>query len=78
MKMKGSVHKFKTLSEQNSWEFESRLKEGKRIEEIDRFESVRSRVKPYPRGIYRFKTMEEQQVDEFRRVLTEWEKWNKK
>ncbi|MEW6684956.1 MAG: hypothetical protein AB1393_01960 [Candidatus Edwardsbacteria bacterium] len=71
---KGSVHKFKTITEQNDWELKKRLENGEKLEEIDRFEYIRLKVKPYAKGIYRFKTLREKQTDEFIRIMTAWEK----
>ena len=74
---KNSIHKFNTITEQNDWELKSRLESGNRIDQIDRFEYLRLRLKPYPSGIYRFKTLDEKQKDEFKRVMKAWEKLSK-
>ena len=71
---KGSIHKFRTIEEQNEWELIHRLENGERVEEFDRFEYMRLRVKPYPPGIYRFKILKEKQEDEFKRIMSAWEK----
>ncbi len=71
---KTSIHRFKTIIEQNEWELIKRLESGQRVDEFDRYEYVRLKVKPYPPGIYRFKTLKEKQDDEFKRVITAWEK----
>jgi len=70
---KGFIYKFKTIVEQNNWELNHRLEGGKNISEIDRFEFIRLRVKTYPAGIYRFKSLKEKQTDEFKRVMKAWE-----
>lgn len=71
---KSSIHRFRTIVEQNNWELKHRLESGKRIDEIDRYEYMRLKVKAYPLGIYRFKTLKEKQEDEFKRVMSAWEK----
>jgi len=74
---KGSINRFKTIVEQDEWELVSRLENGERVDEFDRYEYIRLRVKPYSPGIYRFKTLKEKSEDEFIRVMKEWEKINK-
>ncbi|MDI6839852.1 MAG: hypothetical protein QMD71_03185 [bacterium] len=75
--MSSSIHRFKTVEEQNRWELSHRITKN-RIDEIDRYEYMRLKVKPYPPGIYRYKNLQEKQEDEFRRVMKAWEELTKK
>lgn len=70
---KGSIHRFRTIIEQNNWELKKHLEKGERVDEIDRFEYIRIRGKVYSQGVYRFKTLREKQEDEFKRVMKVWE-----
>lgn len=74
---KGSIHKFRTIEEQNEWELIHRLENGEQVDEFDRFEYMQLRVKSYLPGIYRFKTLKEKQEDEFKRIMSAWEKFIK-
>ncbi len=70
---KGVIHRFKTIVEQTNWELRHRLEEGWGLDEIDRFEYIRLRVRAYTPGVYRFKTLKEKQADEFNKVMKAWE-----
>ncbi len=72
--MKAGVYRFKTIEEENKWVTIERIKEGKTVEDIDRYEYIRLQVKAYPPGIYRFKSVKEKQQDEIRRVIEAWDK----
>ena len=72
--MKGRIYRFRTIIEQNEWELRRRLEGGRRVDEFDRYEYIRLKVKAYPPGIYRFKTLKEKKEDEFKRVIDAWEK----
>ncbi len=72
-KKKDRIIRFKTIEEQSGWELINRLEKGEKVEDFDRFEWIRLRVKAYPSGIYRFKTIKEKNEDEFKRVMFSWD-----
>ena len=71
---KGGIYRFRTIAEQKEWELINRLENGQRVDEFDRYEYIRLKIKAYPPGIYRFKTLKEKQEDEFKRVIETWGK----
>jgi len=74
--MKSGVYRFKTLEEENRFYLEHWLERGKKLEELDTYEYVRTRVRAYAPGIYRFKTIGEKQHDEVEKVIKAWERKN--
>lgn len=71
---KSGIYKFKTLKEQNDWELKYYLEKGKNIQEINRYENIRLKVKIFPEGIYKFTTLKEKWEYEFRKVMEAWSK----
>lgn len=70
--MKAGVYRFKSFGEANRAYFEHWLGKGKRLEELDTYEYMRTRVKAYSPGIYRFKSIEEKEKDRVMRVIKAW------
>ena len=72
--MKSGVYRFKTLKEENRFYFEHWLEKGKKLEDLNTYEYIRLKVKAYPPGVYRFKSIEEKYRDMVKRVIKAEEK----
>lgn len=67
------IYKCKNFEEANKIYFEHWLRQGKNLEELDNYEYIRTKVRAYPPGIYKFKTIEEKERETVLRVVEMWD-----